>query len=115
VSSYPFRTAPEGSFSSVAVDGSLTSRAPAKDAGVFAAAAAFDDDEDPIALNTGFFLGAPEVEAVSDIDWISLLLLLLDLLGLSWPPVSLVSCFISLSRWLLSRCVSVGCWWRWWL
>ena len=58
--------------------------------------AAFDDD--PMALKTGFFLGAPEVEALRDIDWISLLDC--EALGLSWPPVSLVSCFISLRRWL---------------
>lgn len=60
--------------------------------------AALDDDE-PIALNTGFFLGAPEVEAVSDIDWISLFPC--EALGLSWPPVSFVNCFISLRRWVV--------------
>jgi len=94
--SYPLRTAPEGSLSSVAVEGMLTSNPPARDAGA-AVAAVFDD---PMALNLGFFLGAPEVEAVSDMDWISLLAW--EALGFSWPPVSLVSCFIS-----LRRCVEV--------
>jgi hypothetical protein len=103
--SYPFRTAPEGSFSSVAVEGLLTSSAPANEAGLVPATAAFD--EDPIALKTGFFFGAPEAEALSDIDWISLLDC--ECLGLSWPPVSLVSCFISLRRWFGVLLVSVGC------
>jgi len=75
---------------------------------VVPATAAFDDDEDPMALKTGFFLGAPEVVVLSDIDWISLLLLE-ALLGLSWPPVSFVNCFIS-----LRRCV-VEEWWLVWV
>jgi hypothetical protein len=74
------------------------------------ATAAFDDD-DPMALKTGFFLGAPEVEGLRDIAWISLLDC--EGLGLSWPPVSLVSCFISLRRWWGGGCwlACVVLWW----
>lgn len=52
-----------------------------------------------IGLNTGFFLGTLEFEAgVSEMDLISLLADE-DLLRERPPPVSLVSCFISLRRW----------------
>jgi hypothetical protein len=60
-------------------------------------ASAFDD---PIALKTGLRLGASEVEAAVEVGslivWISLLAC--EDLDLRVPPVSLVSCFISLRR-----------------
>jgi hypothetical protein len=60
-------------------------------------ASAFDD---PMALKTGFRLGASELDAAvaaeSLMGWISLLVL--EDLDLRVPPVSLVSCFISLRR-----------------
>jgi len=91
----PLRTAPEGSFSSVAVDGLLTSSWPDKVAGDVVASAL----DEPMVLKTGLRLGASEfasvVEVESLIGWISLLAEDLDL---RLPPVSFVSCFISLRR-----------------
>jgi hypothetical protein len=90
------RTAPEGSFSAVAVEGLFTSSCPVKVAGPVVASA-FDE---PIALKTGFRLGASEAEAAVEVGifmgFISLLAC--EDLDLRVPPVSLVSCFISLSR-----------------
>jgi hypothetical protein len=92
----PLRTAPEGSFSAVAVDGLFTSSCPVRFAGPVVASA-FDD---PIALKTGLRLGASEVEVAVEVGslivWISLLAC--EDLDLRVPPVSLVSCFISLRR-----------------
>jgi hypothetical protein len=92
---HPLRTAPEGSFSSFAVDGSLTSSWPDKVAGLVVASA-FDE---PIVLKTGLRLGASVLVVVVEVEslmgWISLLV---EVLGLRLPPVSLVSCFISLRR-----------------
>jgi hypothetical protein len=61
---HPLRTAPEGSFSSFAVDGSLTSSCPDNVAGPVAASA-FDE---PIVLNTGLRLGASVLVAVVEVE-----------------------------------------------
>jgi len=61
---HPLRTAPEGSFSSVAVDGSLTSSCPDK-AAEPVVASAFDE---PIVLKTGFRLGASGFASVVEVE-----------------------------------------------
>jgi len=101
------RTAPEGSFSSVAVDGLLTSSWSDKVAKLIVAAFLFDH---PKGLETGLRLGASEytsvVEVESLIGWISLLAEDFDL---RLPPVSLVSCFISLKRCGDLNLIPTGC------
>jgi hypothetical protein len=94
------------------VEGFFTSSCPVRVAGPVVACA-FDE---PMALKTGLRLGASEAEAAVEVErlmrWISLLAS--EDLDLREPPVSLVSCFISLRRcessqlaWAVVGCVGV--------